>query len=165
LPAASAAGSVSLRRQSFKGFQGQIGYTFSKAMDTNSGVSQPDSVRSTQEMMNPFDRRRDWALADFDIRHAVVGNFSCLLPCRAGAKAFGAVVNGWTLDGIATIQSGQPFTARTPSGVGSNVSRDGSLFPADRPNLKPESSVNPTSGTSIGCMGCWNAGGNSQPLV
>jgi hypothetical protein len=144
---------VSLRKQSSAGFQGQIGYTYSKSMDHNSSVSQSDSVRSTQEIMNPFDRNRDWALSDFDVRHAVVGSFSYLLPFRVASKALGAVVNGWTLDGIVTLQSGQPFTGRTPSGVGSNVSRDGSLFPADRPNLKPGASTNPTSGTSIGCTG------------
>ena len=147
------AGSVTLKRQVSKGFQGQIGYTFSKSMDDTSGVSQSDSVRSSQEVMDPFDIRRDWALSDFDVRHAVVGNFSYLLPLRVGSRAFGAVVNGWTLDGITSVQSGQPFTARTPTGVGSNISRDGSMYPADRPNLKAGASPNPTSGVSAGCTG------------
>ena len=147
------AGSITLRRQVSKGFQGQIGYTFSKSMDNTSGVSQSDSVRSSQEVMNPFNLRQDWGLSDFDVRHAVVGNFSYLLPWRVGSKALGAVVNGWTLDGIFTFQSGQPFTARTPTGTGSNISRDGSMYPADRPNLNAGANPNPTSGVSAGCTG------------
>ena len=99
--------------------------------------------------MNPFNRRQDHALADFDARHAVVGSFSYAVPFRATSKALGAVANGWTLDGIATLQSGMPFTARLTS----PVSRDGALSSAERPSLRPGASQNPTSGTSAGCAG------------
>ena len=68
-------GAVSLRRQSSSGFVGQISYTFSKSMDANSGVSESDSVRSPQDVMDPFDIHRDWARSDFDVTHAVVASF------------------------------------------------------------------------------------------
>ncbi len=140
---------VTLRRQSSRGFQGQIFYTYSKAMDENSGLSNSDSLRTPQAVMDPTNIARDWSLADFDSRHAVVANLSYAVPFRATSKALGALVNGWTLDGIGTFTSGMPFTAR----LASSVSRDLSQYLAERPNLNPGASQNPSSGRSIGCPG------------
>ena len=138
-----------LRKRSASGFQGQISYTFSKSMDTGSSSSASDSVRSPQLTMDPFSRRRDYGLSDFDARHAVLANVSYPVPFRVGSKALGAVVNGWTLDGIVTLQSGMPFTAR----LSASVSRDGANVNSDRPSLKAGASPNPTSGISAGCSG------------
>jgi hypothetical protein len=142
-------GAISLRRRSSSGFVGQISYTFSKSMDANSGVSESDSVRTPQDVMDPFDIHRDWSRSDFDVTHAVVADFSYPVPFRAGSKALGAVANGWTLDGIVTFQIGMPFTIRS----GANVSRDRAMYVADRPNLNPGASQNPTRGVSAGCNG------------
>jgi hypothetical protein len=142
-------GAVSLRRRSSSGFVGQISYTFSKSMDANSGVSESDSVRSPQDVMDPFDIHRDWARSDFDVTHAVVVDFSYPVPLRAGSKVLGAVANGWTLDGVVTFQTGMPFTILS----GANVSRDGAMYVADRPNLTPGANQNPSSGISAGCNG------------
>lgn len=142
-------GAISLRRRSSSGFVGQISYTFSKSMDANSGVSESDSVRSPQDVMDPFDIHRDWARSDFDVTHAVVADFSYPMPFRAGSKALGRVANGWTLDGVVTFQTGMPFTILS----GANVSRDGAMYVADRPNLNPGANQDPTSATSAGCNG------------
>src|SRR5439155_15910191 len=101
---------VSLRRQSSSGFQGQIFYTFGKAMDQSSNVSGSESVRSPQAVLNPYSMAGDWGLADFNEKHHLGFNFNYALPFRVGSKALGAVVNGWTLDGISTFGSGKPFT-------------------------------------------------------
>jgi hypothetical protein len=140
---------ITLRRQSSNGFQGQVFYTYSKAMDLNSSVSGSDSLRSPQAIMNPYNIEADWARADFDVTHNLVGTFSLPLPSPATSKALGAVVNGWTLDGIATLQSGMPFTAR----LSASASRDLASTLSERPDLKPGFSENPTSGVSQGCPG------------
>ena len=143
---------VSVRKQSSSGLQGQVSYTFAKSMDDHSGISASDSVRSPQDILNPFDIHQDYGLSDFDVKHAFVGNFVYPLPFRATSRALGVVANGWTLDGIATFQTGMPFTARL---IASNpgVSRDGALNNAERPNLNPGASNNPISGVSVGCPG------------
>jgi Carboxypeptidase regulatory-like domain len=139
----------SLHARSSSGFQGQVSYTYAKSMDENSNVSASDSRRSVQAIMNPFYIRQDYGLSDFNVKHAAVGSFVYPLPFRATSKALGVVANGWSFNGIATFQSGMPFTAYL---VGS-VSRDGSIVAADRPNLNPGASNSPTSGTSVGCAG------------
>ncbi|OFV97502.1 MAG: hypothetical protein A3F68_03825 [Acidobacteria bacterium RIFCSPLOWO2_12_FULL_54_10] len=140
---------VTLRRQSSSGFLGQIFYNFSKAMDEGSSMLGSDSARSASALLDPEDRARDWGLSDFDSRHNVVLNFSYPVPFRASSKALGAVVNGWTLDGIGTFTAGLPFTARLASSVSRNLANN---F-AERPDLKPGASQNPNQGTSVGCAG------------
>ena len=44
---------VTLRHQSSSGFQGQIFYTFSKALDDSSVESPAESLRSAQSIMYP----------------------------------------------------------------------------------------------------------------
>jgi carboxypeptidase family protein/TonB-dependent receptor-like protein len=140
---------VTLRKQTSSGFVGQIFYTFSKAMDNSTPTNTSDSQRAPTDTLDPANLGRDWSLAEFDSRHAVVFNFSYPIPFRAGSKALGAVVNGWTINGIGTFTAGLPFTAR----LAASVSRDlaGSLV--ERPNLKPGASQNPNHGTSTGCAG------------
>jgi hypothetical protein len=79
----------------------------------------------------------------------VVANFSYAPPFHAGSKAVGAVVNGWTLDGIGTFTSGMPFTPR----LSTSVSRDQASSLVERPNLNPGFSPSPTRGVSAGCPG------------
>jgi len=140
---------VTLRRQLLKGFEGQVFYTYSKATDNSTNASAADSVRAPNTIMDPFDRNRDWGLAEIDVRNAFNATFSYLLPFKVGQKALGEVVNGWTLNGIATLSSGLPFTARLTT----SRSRDLAGTLSERPDLKPGASQNPTSGTTAGCAG------------
>ena len=140
---------ITMRRQSSSGFVGQIFYTFSRAMDEGSEPVTAESQRSPIALLDPNNRGRDWGLSDFDSRNAVVSSFSYPVPFRAGSKILGAVVNGWTLDGIATFTAGQPFTAR----LSTAVSRDLSSTLSERPDLGPGASQNPNQGTSAGCPG------------
>src|SRR5205085_10624762 len=121
-----------------RGFQGQMSYTFSKAMDASAIVLGSLSKRSPASLEDPEDRNRDRALSDWDSRHKFVGNFSLPLPARAGSKFLGAMVNGWTFDGIATFVTGLPFTAT----LAAPASRNLAAVSAERPNLKPGASNN-----------------------
>jgi hypothetical protein len=118
-------------------------------MDEASSIASSESTRSPNAPLDPANYARDWGLADFNSRHAVVGNFSYQFPFRTGSKAVGAVVNGWTIDAIGTFTSGMPLTAR----LSSAVSGDQSTQFAERPNLKAGFSNNPNSGVSAGCTG------------
>src|SRR5262249_49705041 len=127
------AGTVTLRRQSSKGFEGQIYYTYSKALDENSGISPADSLRSPQAILDPEDPGRDWGLADFNSQHSGGFNFIYPVPIRAGSRALGAIINGWTLNSIGTFASGLPLTPL----LSTSVSRNLASTLAERPNLKP----------------------------
>jgi hypothetical protein len=100
-------------------------------------------------VLDPYNIGRDWSLSNFDVKHLFIATVSYSLPFKVGSKVLAPVVNGWTLDGIGTISSGEPFTAR----LSSAVSRDLSSVLAERPSLNPGFSSNPTSGASAGCPG------------
>jgi hypothetical protein len=142
--------SVSLRHQSASGLQGQVYYTFSKALDDSSNTSPGESLRSPQSAMNPEDPLADWGLSDFNAKHVLVGNLSYTLPFRTDSRMLGAVVKGWTVNAIASFSSGLPFTPLLATNNSRNRTTAGQ---ADRPNLRPGFSSNPTSGVSAGCPG------------
>jgi hypothetical protein len=141
--------SVSLRVQNVKGFLAEVFYTYSRADDLNSNTGSGDSTRSPNAIMNPFNPYQDWGRAEFDQTGRVGFNGTYQFPFRSDSRVLGAVVNGWTLDFIGTIGSGLPLSAR----LASSVSRDLSTQLAERPNLRPGFSNNPTSGVSAGCSG------------
>jgi hypothetical protein len=83
---------------------------------------------------DPYDRDRDWARADFDVRHVFSSNFVWNLPRETDRGWLG----GWQVNGIVTLRSGVPFT---PALGLTNWSRSGNTSGEDRPNLRP--GVNP----------------------
>ena len=66
---------------------------------------------------NPFNLRADYGLATYDVRHMAVINAIYALPFGRG-QAFAnglegwgnALVSGWSVNSIVTLQSGFPFT-------------------------------------------------------
>ena len=80
------AGTVTLRRESSSGLEGQVFYTFSKSMDDASGTATSESVRSPSALMVPDDRRRDWSLSDFSSKQALGFTFSYALPVHVGSR-------------------------------------------------------------------------------
>jgi hypothetical protein len=133
---------VTLKRKSPTGLQYQVFYTYSKAMDQNSGLATQDSLRDLPTPLDPTDPGRDWALSAFDARHNFVFNFTYPLPFRFDSKVLGDVLSGWSINGIGTFTAGQPFTARLPT----NNSRNGDQLTPDRPDLKPGANNDPILG-------------------
>jgi hypothetical protein len=96
-------------------------YVFSKAIDleSNDGNSGLASQAS-----NPFNWDTDKGLAAFNVKHRFVSSFIWQLPVFKGSKGIaGAVLGGWSVNGILTLQTGIPFsvtagTDRSLSGVG-----------------------------------------------
>ncbi|HEX3743843.1 MAG TPA: TonB-dependent receptor [Bryobacteraceae bacterium] len=143
-------GSILLRRRSGTGIEYQLFYTFSKAMDIASNSGSVESARSATAPQNPDDARLDYGLAEFNVAHSLGANFTYGLPFKASSRVLGGIVNNWRLDGILTLQTGMPLTARDAA----SNSKDGSGVLADRPNLLPGFSPNPTHGTTgAGCTG------------
>jgi hypothetical protein len=103
-------------------------YTYSKNMTNaetlttwlESGAGNPAAGYQTNNLDD------EWSLSSFDVRHRVVLSYVMDLPFGQGRK-FGAdthgvvsaLISGWTLNGVTTLQSGFPlaFTA-TPNLIG-----------------------------------------------
>jgi len=104
---------VSYRRAFGFGFQGQIGYTFSHALDTisNGGLTLFFSADALTSQNDAFNQRRlNYSNADYDIRHVVVSDFVWEIPFKSGNKMMNNIIGGWSLANKAFIRSGTPFS-------------------------------------------------------
>lgn len=117
------------------GSQVTANYTWSKNLTT----SPNDRTTSPQ---NAYDIRSEYQLAAFDRRHILSVNYVYELPFFAKQQGFtGKLLGGWQFNGIATYNTGLPFSATTslfdPAGLGIlNVN------PTARPNV----TCNPNQG-------------------
>lgn len=104
-----------LRKRLSNGLQFTASYTWSHALDEQSGLG----LFFTGN--NPLIPNANYASADFDQTHVFLINYSYTPPNLAkNNKALGEVVNGWTLGGQTVAQSGQPYSVYDFSGsVGS----------------------------------------------
>lgn len=114
---------LQLRRAYEKGLTLGISYTLAKSIDNMSvdpvGASSGGGL-STTNSRTPTDVRNfrlDRSRSDFDNRHVVVVNYLYDLPFGRGMKwgsgwpgIVSHVLGGWTLGGIYTFQSGEPYT-------------------------------------------------------
>ena len=115
-----------------RGLSFQVAYTWSKAIDEITAPTAfflfPGQTSRIQDVRNI---RLDRALSAFDLRHRFVTSFDYDLPFfKQSAKALAYALRGWRLSGIATLQSGRPFTVQDSS----DPNRDGDTV-ADRTNL------------------------------
>jgi hypothetical protein len=133
---------LTAQKQLSRGFQFQSSYTWAHATDTTQGQLGVEGGNNAGDVTN---RRYDKAASNFDLRHNWSFNSIYRLPSPF-TGAVGAVANGWSLSGIFTWRSGDPFNL---SG-NSTQRRRGAL--SNRPDLKPGVDMDDvTRGGSIGC--------------
>lgn len=121
---------TSLTRRAGKGPTYQISYTWSKSIDQNSRPDRDFNISGQAEPQNNFDLRAERGLSAFDARHRLVVNVLYPLPFGQNSKtAVKHLIANWQLMGIATLQTGQPFTVWDSSGPSATGST------GDRPNL------------------------------
>jgi hypothetical protein len=112
---------VSWNRRFEGGFTFLGSYVWSKAIDLastdgNSGLGNQAS--------NPFNWSRDKGPADFNVKHRFVSSFIWDLPLFRASHSFThSLLGGWQLNGILTLQTGNPFSVtagvdRSLAGVG-----------------------------------------------
>jgi hypothetical protein len=140
---------VTLKRRSASGLQYQGSYTYSKSLDEKSSIAGGDTRQEKTTVLDFLNPGRDRGRSAFDASHNFILTTTYPFPFKFQQKFVGAILGGWTVNGISTFRSGEPFTGR----VGSNVSADGDRWFPDRPNLNPGFSPDPTSGVSAGCRG------------
>ena len=122
-----------------RGFRAQLSYTLGKSIDDqSSSLGRNEFGNGQARSVDPFNRRLNRGLSDFDVRHSLSINFSYELPFGPGRalarNAEGlarALVEGWQINGIFTSLSGIPVTPIFTF----DQDRDGSTDNEQRPNL------------------------------
>ncbi|MEO8659159.1 MAG: TonB-dependent receptor [Bryobacteraceae bacterium] len=92
-------------------------YTLAKSIDSSS----TDNLGAT--VANPFNLRDERGRSNWDRRHAFVASWLWTPPVKFRQRVAEAVLGGWTLTGIHSIQSGAPLTFTQ----GDDVALDGTF--------------------------------------
>jgi len=119
-------------------------YTFSRALDDGDSLNATTSGGGPALASNPFNLRSDWGLATFDVRNVAVASVTYALPIGRGQRfladergfvngLIGALLTGWSVNSIVTLQDGFPFTPQ----LSYNPSNNGDTRNPVRPFANP----------------------------
>jgi Carboxypeptidase regulatory-like domain/TonB dependent receptor len=121
-------------------------YTWSHAIDEQSGLG------LFYNGNNPLNLRSGYGSSDFDRTHVINFNYAFNLPRFADeSKLTGKVIDGWTLEGLTVLQSGQPYSIIDFSGAVGSIyysTADGITNPVVplAPGCTPKSALTGASG-------------------
>lgn len=128
------------------GLRAQASYTVARSVDDSSGINSQDFDNSVQYGMDWYDRKMDRGLSSFFAKHNLTFNWTYDLPfARSLTGIGGAILKGWQLNNITTVQSGSPFTVRLGFNRSGNLNTT-SFSMHDRPNVKAGYTNNPILG-------------------
>jgi hypothetical protein len=101
-----------LEKRISHGIQAGVSYTYSHATDEQSGMG------LFYNGNNPDNLRSGYGSSDFDRTHVLNFTYSFTLPKFYGTNTLGGkVLDGWALNGLTVIQSGQPYSVIDYSGA------------------------------------------------
>ncbi len=116
-------------------------YTWSRALDDGDSLNATTAGNAPGLVSNPFNVSADYGLATYDVRNIGVISAIYALPFGHGqALASGlqgwrdALVSGWSLTSIVTLQAGFPFTPQ----LSYNPSNNGDTRNPVRPFVNPD---------------------------
>ncbi|HWB31969.1 MAG TPA: carboxypeptidase-like regulatory domain-containing protein [Acidobacteriaceae bacterium] len=119
---------IDVRRTLARGLAFRANYTFAKNLDDGSAWNTSVSANTPAFVSYPNNPALDWGPAATDIRHIAAVNANYDLPfgrnhllIANASPILNGAVSGWTLSGIATFQSGFPFSPQlgyNPTGSG-----------------------------------------------
>ena len=132
---------VDVRRQFSGGFQLRGVYTYSRNLDDGSAWNTSVSSNTPAFVSFPGNPKVDYGLAATNISHAAAINGTWELPVghghvllANGGSLVQDLLGGWNVSGIATLQSGFPFSAQ----LGYNPTGNGDSRNPARPQLNPD---------------------------
>jgi hypothetical protein len=132
---------LDVRRQFAQGFQLRGVYTWSRNLDDGSAWNTSVSANTPAFVSFPGNPKLDYGPAATNISHAAAINGTWELPIGRNHYLFAnaaplaqGVIGGWTLSGIATLQSGFPFSPQ----LGYNPTGNGDSRNPARPQLNPD---------------------------
>ncbi len=131
---------VDMNRRFSRGLSMRGVYTWSKALDDGDSLNATTAPNAPGLVSNPFDLHADYGLATYDVRHIGVINAVYTLPFGKGQPFANslegwsnALVSGWSVNSIVTVQSGFPFTPQ----LSYNPSNNGDTRNPVRPFVNP----------------------------
>jgi hypothetical protein len=125
---------VKVEKRFSHGLQFLSTYTFSKSIDVASGspVTGGGDSNSSNFVQDPFDWNADRGLSSFNVKNKFVSAFNYNLPFGRGQviggqwnRAEDAILGGWQVNGILTLQSGLPFSVYATSSADCGCSSGG----------------------------------------
>ena len=128
---------VKFRKRYHSGLQMLVSYSWSKMLDDYSSVGGYGQTYPTYTNFNKL--YLDKAVSWLDVAHHLVINYQYDLPFKPKERLLRAVAGGWALNGVTTIQSGQPIQ------VTSAANTLGAFDGTQRPNSTGISSQTPGS--------------------
>jgi len=105
-------GEDTIANSNYNSFQALVEKRFSKGMEFRASYTWSksfDQASSFENVLNPLDIRRSWALSLFDARHRLVYSYVWQLPIPQRNGWRGKAVNDWAVSGIASFQTGFPI--------------------------------------------------------
>jgi outer membrane receptor protein involved in Fe transport len=85
-------------------------YTYAVNRDNLSSTFSSSSNNFNLGLLDPFNPSLDYGYSDYDTRHRFVGSIIYPIPFKLENGAANAVLGGWNLSTVITMQSGAPFT-------------------------------------------------------
>ncbi len=124
---------TTINLQSFHGLTAQAGYTWSHALDYETGLL-------PYLPQNPLNERAEYGNSDFDVRNTLTGYLDYAIPSFRGPKR---LTHGWEVNSGFTFHGGTPYTvdaSQNVSGTGDNSDR--AIQVLTKPNAVNHSIVN-----------------------
>ncbi|MGH9501078.1 MAG: carboxypeptidase regulatory-like domain-containing protein [Terriglobales bacterium] len=116
-------------------------YTWSKALDDGDSLNGTTAGNAPGLVSNPFNPATDYGLATYDVRNVGVISAIYALPFGRGQALAGnldgwqnALLGGWSVTSIVTLQAGFPFTPQ----LSYNPSNNGDTRNPVRPFVNPD---------------------------
>ena len=126
---------VSAKKQMFHGIVFTTNYTWSRAMDTLTGIGLPGGARKDRVgYQNAYDPRANYGPSGTDIRQMLNGNFVYQLPFGQKKRFLNkggvgnTVFGGWEVSSVFQLHTGIPYSP-TWGGLNTSNSLAGSLRP------------------------------------
>ncbi|MCZ6877754.1 MAG: TonB-dependent receptor [Acidobacteria bacterium] len=129
--------SASLRKRFAEGLQFQASYTWGKSLDTNTRGNAGDSVGGASEPQDTYDLSTHYGPSDHHVAHNFRFNWTYALPISGLSGAGGVLLQGWQLQGIVSLNTGDPMQINLGGGAGL-TDYNGDLARAqERPSVAP----------------------------
>jgi hypothetical protein len=101
---------TSLRMQSWHGLTTSLGYTWSHALDYETGLL-------PYVPQNPLNEAAEYGNSDFDVRNTLTGYVDYVVPAFSGPKR---LTNGWEFSSGLSFHGGEPYTVDASTNVSGN---------------------------------------------
>lgn len=103
---------LSVRKPTSHNIELLFNYTFSKALDDGQTAGSNGTFYGTDDVLDPYNLKRDYSYSDLDQRHRFVGSVVWQpMYFQDSPRLLHETLDGWSASGIVTSGTGQPYTA------------------------------------------------------